>query len=259
MNYAKYIFIFLSFSLFAQEKISVKQLSKLHYKDNNIVHIDKFGTQYSFNNSTFYSKGPKGNFEYTNLQLGNITSINAFNPLKTNLFYKDFNTVIILDNRLSEIKKIDFNSLTPFRIVSNISSANDNSIWLFNDNTQQLELFDFYTSKTKHTTLPVEGNVLDLKSNYNFCWLLTDKYIYTYNYFGSLVSKQENNGFEQIAGTNGNVVLKSNNSLFLLSKNSSKITELDLPKLLINRFFVTNETLYIYDGEMLHQYQLINE
>ena len=133
------------------------------------------------------------------------------------------------------------------------------SIWLFNDNTQQLELFDFYTSKTKHTTLPVEGNVLDLKSNYNFCWLLTDKYIYTYNYFGSLVSKQENNGFEQIAGTNGNVVLKSNNSLFLLSKNSSKITELDLPKLLINRFFVTNETLYIYDQEMLNRYQPINE
>ena len=259
MNYTKYIFIILSFSLFAQEKISVKQIAKYNFEGKNIVQIDKFGTQYSFSNNTFYSKGSKGSFEYSNLQLGDITSINAFNPLKINLFYKDFNTVVILDNRLAEIKKIDFNSLTPFRIITKISSANDNAIWIFNDNTQQLELFDFITHKTKHKTLPVDGNVLDLKSNYNFCWLLTDSYIYTYNYFGSLISKQPNSSFEQLAETNGNLVLRSNNNLFLLSKNSNQITKLDLPKLLIKRFFVTNETLYIYDGEMLHQYQLINE
>ena len=259
MNYTKYIFIILSFSLFAQEKISVKQITKHNFEGENIVQIDKFETQYSFSDNTFYSKGSKGNFEYANLQLGDITSVNTFNPLKINVFYKDFNTVTILDNRLAEIKKINFNSLAPFRIVSKVSSANDNALWVFNENTQQLELFDFITNKTKHKTLPIEGNVLDLKSNYNFCWLLTDAYIYTYNYFGSLVSKQPNNSFEQLAETNGDLILKSNNNLFILSKNSNKITKLDLPKLLIKRFFVTNETLYIYDDEMLHQYQLINK
>ena len=259
MNYAKYIFIILSLSLFAQEKIQIKQIGKSIFMGENIVQIDKFGTQYSFSNTAFYSKGSKGNFEYTNLQLGDITSANAFNPLKTNIFYKDFNTVVILDNRLSEIKRVDFNSLKPFRIISKISSANDNNIWIFNENTQQLELFDFINNKTKHTTLPIQGDVLDLESNYNFCWLLTDAFIYTYNYFGSLISKKPNNSFEQLAETNENLILKSNNSLFLLPKDGNKITELDLPKLLIKRFFVTNETLYIYDGEMLYQYQLINE
>ncbi len=259
MNYAKYIFIFIAFSLFAQEKIPVKQISKSKYIDQKTVQIDEFGTQYSFNYNTFYSKGTKGNFEYTNIQLGDITSANVFNPLKIYIFYKDFNTVVILDNRLAEIKKIDFNTLNPFRIISKISPANDNNIWIFNENTQQLELFDFINNKTKHTTLPIEGNVLDLESNYNFCWLLTDTFIYTYNYFGSLISKQANNGFEQLRETNGNLILKSNNSLFFLSKKANEITELDLPKLLIKRFFVTNETLYIYDDEFLHQYQLINE
>ena len=43
------------------------------------------------------------------MQLGEISSIDAFNALKTTVFYRDFNTVIILDNRLSEIMKIDFN------------------------------------------------------------------------------------------------------------------------------------------------------
>ena len=259
MKYIKFILLLIPFTFFGQQNILTKFISKQVLKVDTFVDIDRFNTQYSFNNTTFYSKGSKGNFEYSNLQLGEITSVNTFNPLKINLFYKDFNTVVILDNRLAEIKKIDFNTLNPFRIISKISPANDNNIWIFNENTQQLELFDFINNKTKHTTLPIKGNVLDLESNYNFCWLLTDTFIYTYNYFGSLISKQANNGFEQLRETNGNLILKSNNSLFFLSKKANEITELDLPKLLIKRFFVTNETLYIYDDEFLHQYQLINE
>jgi hypothetical protein len=32
----------------------------------------------------------------------------------------------------------------------------------------------------------------------------------------------------------------------------------NLPKILVKQFFVTNQTLYIYDEEFLHHYQLIN-
>ncbi|TJY36950.1 hypothetical protein [Pontimicrobium aquaticum] len=259
MKYVRYISILISFTLFGQQNISTKLISKQTLDDSTLISIDKFNTHYNLNNTTLFLKGSKGRFEYTNLQLGDITSANTFNPLKINLFYKSFNTVIILDNRLSDIKKIDFNLLSPLRIVSKVSSANDNSIWIFNSNTQQLELFNFITNKTKHITLPTEGNILDLKSNYNFCWLLTDAFIYTYNYFGSLVSKLPNNGFEELAESNGNIILKRGNNLFYLNRDSKKTLPISLPNLLINRFFVTDETLYIYNGEMLHQYQLIND
>ena len=33
---------------------------------------------------------------------------------------------------------------------------------------------------------------------------------------------------------------------------------LDLSKILVKQFFVTNQTLYIYDEEYLHHYQLLN-
>ena len=259
MKYIKYILIIISFTLFGQQNISTKLISKQKLNIDILVGIDKFNTQYNFTNTTFYSEGNKGNFEYTNLQLGDITSANIFNPLKINLFYKDFNAVIILDNRLSEIKKIDFNSLEPFRMISKVSSANDNSIWIFNDNTQQLELFDFITNKTKYKTLPINGDVYDLKSNYNTCWLLTKEYLYVYNYFGSLLNKMKNNGYTSIAKSHGSIVLKKNNALFYLKNNTENVIPISLPNLLINRFFVTDETLYIYDGEMLHQYQLIND
>jgi hypothetical protein len=213
---------------------------------------------YYFNNDTLFANGAFGNLEYSNLQLGNISSVNAFNPLRICLFYDDFNSVIILDNRLAEIKKIDFNVLKPFRDISHISVAYDNDLWLYNINTQQLELFNYKTNKTKLKTLPLEGNVLSMTSNYNYCWLLTSEFIYKYSYFGTLLYKERNNGYEAIKTDGNTIYLLKNNTLFYRLNSQDDYIEIDIPELLIKQFFVTNETLYIYDGKNLNQYQLKN-
>jgi len=185
-----------------------------------------------------------------------MTSVDAYNPLKINIFYRDFNTAVVLDNRLAEITRIDFNALTPFRNATHISTGNDNTIWLFNQDMQQLEVYDYKNNFTRFVTLPIQGEVINLVSNYNFCWALTKDYIYTYSYFGSLVSKTENEGYTQISENNENLILLKDNTLFLRVKKEVEIQPLKLPELLIKQFFVTGETLYIYDDEYLHQYQL---
>ena len=121
---------------------------------------------------------------------------------------------------------------------------------------QQLELYDYKNNSTRAQSLPIQSNVLDLKSNYNYCWLLTNDYIYKYNYFGSLVSKTKNNGFTAITENNGTVFLKKENTLFRLQKESNNIVPINISNLLINQFFVTNETLYIYDSKNLFEYQI---
>jgi hypothetical protein len=190
------------------------------------------------------------------VQLGFISSADVFNPLKINLFYKNFNTALILDNRLAEIYKIDFNTKQPYKNVTHISTGSDNTVWIFNQDSQQLELYDYKLDKVRATTLPIQSNVLDMSSNYNYCWLLTETYLYTYNYFGSVISKLKNNGFTALTQDNGNVIVKSGNKLFYIAKDSDILIPIKLPELLINRFLLTNETLYIYDNEMLHQFQL---
>jgi len=44
--------------------------------------------------------------------------------------------------------------------------------------------------------------------------------------------------------------------LFFMRRNQDKISSINTPNLLINQFFVTNETLYIYNSETLQQFQL---
>lgn len=256
MKYIINILFLSTISICAQEPIEATFIKIIDLKHEKIISFDNFGTPYFLKNNTLYTKNTPNNLTYNNLQLGELSSVNTFNPLKINLFYKDFNTVIILDNRLAEIYKVDFNTLTPYLNVSFISTGNDNTIWIFNQDLQRLELFDYKSRTTRAHTVPIQSTILDLKSNFNYCWLLTEKYIYVYNYFGRLIRKIENSGYSSLAQHNENLILKKDNSLYYLNKNEDEVTQIKTPNLLIEAFFVTNETLYIYNNENLQQFQL---
>jgi len=252
-----FLFVILfSASIFAQEFIETSFIEDQPLTVDTLVFIDNFETTYTITNNVFHKTNALKTISYNNIQLGNITSANAFNPLKINLFYKDFNTVIILDNRLAEIFKIDFNRLEPFRNISHCSTGNDNTIWIFNQNTQQLEVFDYKLNKTRNKSLPIQEEVVSMASNYNYCWLLTKNNLYKYNYFGILQNKIKNSGFTNMVETNGNIILKKGNSLFYLNKEKNLPIPIKSPNLLINQFLVTNETLYIYNDETLQKFQL---
>ncbi len=246
----------MSYSISSQEIIEPVFIKKTPLNVETLVAIDNFNTQYYINNNVFYKKNANKTITYNNLQLGHLESANTFNPLKINLFYKDFNTVIILDNRLAEIFKVDFNTISEYKNVSHVSTGYDNTIWVFNQDTQQLELYNYKQNKTRVQTLPVQSIVLDIISNYNTCWLLTKKYLYVYNYFGSLLKKIENNGFTALSQSNNNVILKKDNTLFYLKKNAEKPIPISTSNLLNKQFFVTNETLYIYNNETIYEYQI---
>ncbi len=246
--------IFITTVGFSQSELDFELIDRSSLDVDRLIEIDNFKTIYYLKDNILYKKGSGAEINYSNVQLGQISSVDILNPLKMNLFYSELNTVVILDNRLAEITKVDFNTVSPFRLVSHVSSGNDNNIWIFNQNTNQLELFDFINRKTKVTTLPLQGEVIDICSNFYGCWVLTSDYIYGYNYIGSLMYKEANSGFTQIEEQNENFLLLKENSLFYLPKDQKEISSISLPELLISRFFVTDETLYLYDGEILHQY-----
>jgi len=252
-----YITIFWVFTFTSVAQIKAIKKEAVPFEAKQLFGIDNFETlYYASDDGTFHKKTKDTIVTYTNFQLGEITTANAFNPLKINLFYKDFNTVVILDNRLAEVFKIDFNTTQPYKNVSFVSTGADNTLWIFNQDFQQLELFDYKSNKVRLRTVPIQSKILDLKSDYNFCFLLTEDYLYIYNYFGSLLRKFENTGYESLAFSKANLVLKKEQALFLLQKNAAEILPIEESPMLINQFLVTDETLYIYHNKMLQSYQL---
>ncbi len=254
----KYLFYLVTMICFGQTKPTIETtfISKTLSIDKSLKSIDNLNATYYVLDNSLIKKTKDVEINYNNFQLGKIESVNTFNPLKINAFFKDFNTVIILDNRLTEIYKIDFNANKYYKNISHISTGYDNTLWVFNYDTQQLELIDYKANTTKTSSLPLVGEVLDITSNYNYCWLLTDKYLYKFNYFGINIFKLKNSGFNSIDNLNENLIIQKDDKLFYLKNNSSDPIEIRLPKLLINDFFVNNETLYIYDNEFLYKYQL---
>ena len=75
---------------------------------------------------------------------------------------------------------------------------------------------------------------------------------------GSLISKLSHEGFTDLKLWNGILFLLKENMIYYKQKNSDTFLILNLPKVLVKQFFVTNQTLYIYDEEFLHHYQLLN-
>ena len=260
ITYMRILFFFLliyGHFMFSQNESLLIVKDSLTLKAVKLHGIDGYGNlYYTAQNNSFTKKTNKDQLTYSNFQLGELTSANPFNPLKINVFYRDFNTIILLDNRLAEIIRLDFNQIQPFRNLSNVSTGYDSTLWLFNQDTQQLELFDYSTLKTKLKTIPVQSQVLDLKSDYNYCYMLTERFLYIYNYFGSLIKKIENKGYQELNFSKGLILLRNNNDLYIYDESLNLIKPLKIPNLLIKQFLVTDETLYIYDDENLRRYQL---
>ena len=250
------LLILVTFSCFSQEEITVALLQKDSLNADTFVAKDNFDATYFTKNNALKKATVKDTINYSNFQLGQMTSVNAFNPLKINVFYSDFNTIIILDNRLAEVAKIDFNTTENYKNISHITTGFDNTIWVFNQDYQYLELYDYQTKKTRYKTIPVSSKVLDVTSNYNYCWLLTEKHLYCYNYFGSVVYKLPNNGFTKLQATKEDLIITSENGLIYYDSKNKKQKAIVLPKMLINQFFVTNQILYIYTLKTLYKYQL---
>ncbi|QDO92873.1 hypothetical protein FNB79_02410 [Formosa sediminum] len=257
MKFTLYLLFFSSLILHSQTAIKTTLIQKQPLQVSTFIDTDGIETLYYLNNNTLTKQTASQTLQYSNLQLGHIHKVNTFNPLRLNVFYKNFNTVMILDNRLAEIYKIDFNTITPYRNPTYISTGYDTTLWVFNENTQQLELFDYKTNTLRASSSPINSEVLDMVSNYNWCWLLTSEFLYKFNYVGSLVQKIKNEGFTDIKESNENLILKKNNSLFYLKKGTKIFNKINLSDLLIKQFLLTNQTLYIYDLKNLNQFHLI--
>ena len=258
MKQPTYCLLLFSCWIFGQTTLSAKLIESTPFEWGRFAGVDQFESLYYLKSKALFKENSQGSQSYSDLSKGAITAVSTFNMLKLALLFKDFNSVILLDNRLAELATIEFNSINPLRTVSHISYGNDKTFWLFDSNTLQLELFNYNLSRSLVKTAPLKSEILALDSDYNYCWVLLKEELQCYNYMGSLITKLPNQGFTDLKLWNGILFLNKENSIYYKPKESAVFLILDLSKILVKQFFVINQTLYIYDEEFLHHYQLLN-
>ncbi|MAZ27913.1 MAG: hypothetical protein CL868_12665 [Cytophagaceae bacterium] len=206
--------------------------------------------------SLYYIEGPilhktdrHASMQYSDVQLGDITTVDILNPLRITLFYAEFNTVVILDNTLNEITRIDFNQPEHFRNVSHARTASDRKLWIFNIDLQQLELFDYRSNTVTQTFSPQGNTAIEMTSDFNNCWILTDAMLYHYNRYGSLISREPITTIHDIQVIDEVIWAIKDDKLVARLKNSTAWTVIKDNFKATNGFYLNGGNLYIYaDG-----------
>lgn len=239
-----------------QEKILATLSDSLPIKNQYFIHQDEFENDYFLKENVLIKKTAVKTYQYQNVQLGYLKSVDLLNPFEITLFYPNFNIVVQLDNTLNEINRVDFNALVNFKSVLFAQTAIDKQLWIFDENTQFLELFDFQNNTTIVSSQPIPNKPIAMVGNYNFCWLLTKEKLYQYNTYGSLLKTYPNQGWTTLVALNNKVLAFNLNGAYLMSENQQTQILFSPLKQPIEQLQLLDDNLYLYSKGKRYTYRL---
>lgn len=263
MTAKKILFIliinFLCFSLQSQEVIPAVKQSDTQLTCDIFLGFDNQKSIYSLKNNILTKNSDGITYQYNNLSLGKITNVDFQNPLQIVIFYKNFNTVVLLDNQLNEIKKIDFNLQSTPVTIEAVSLSSQNQIWIYDSISSKIGLYNVNTDTFKWISTMLENPILYYESDYtHFYWTDINLNLYRISIYGTIEKLGILPKFDVIQLTkNGNSIYKIDDELYyydLTSKSSSKIA---IDEKIISKFFFRDGILSIFTQNEITNYKII--
>jgi hypothetical protein len=255
-----YLFVlFYTVLLSAQDKKwSLTNRDTIAFHADDYIGFDSFRAQYYIKNNVFIKKTETQIWQYKNLSFGKISNVDIQNPLNIVLFYEDFNTVILLDNQLNETQRINF-SESPIPILATATGlAFGNRLWIYNNLSQQIGLFDFLKSEYKIITTPFNGAIVYYSSDYNtFQWIDEEQNWYECSIFGKvrLLGKVPEFDAVQVI-SNSDLIFRKGNALFNYTLNGNKTTLIEFDKKTFEKFYYKDQILSIFTVEGITNYKI---
>lgn len=241
---------------FSAQAISPVLLQQQELLAETFVGADKYGNLYTTTQRVFYKISEKKTFQFSDLQLGPISSVDLINPLRITVFYDQFNTAVILDNTLNEITRIDFNQNGDFKNISHARTASDRRLWIFNVDLQQLELYDYQSKRVVAISPPFSDTATAMTSNFNTCYVFTRNGLKVFNNYGSLLKTVPVSEVSQAFLNKETLLVQQDKKILLLPEGVLDFKDVNLVEKQFKQLFYANEILYIYDGAFLRTYTL---
>jgi len=247
-------------TVFGQDKkIVAIKIDTIHLQATTFNGYDSFGAYYYKYGTVFKKKFKSKTWEYKNDALGKITCVNIQNPLKIILFYENFNSVVLLDNQLNEIQKINFSEKQTPILASAIGLASGNRLWVYNGLTQQIGLYDYLKSDFINLTLPFPEKINYYYSDFNtFHWINTSNNWYRCDVYGKVTFVKKISDYEQIQFVSTtDFIYKKNNSLLYYTLNGDITTLIDFDEKTFESFSYKDQILSIFTKHGITNYKIL--
>jgi hypothetical protein len=197
------------------------------------------------------------------LKYGKLYSMDATNPLKLLLYYKNFSTIVMLDRSLNLLNSINLREHNIFKVKA-VASAYDNNTWLFDEGDNKLKktdengavLVETVDFSTIFDTVPSPAKIIDQAG---LVYLYDpNKGFYIFDYYGTL-----KNNIPFLHWSNIEVIGKtmygfSDTSLFQYQSGYLDLKEYKLPTSFKNAVQVKagNNKVYILKEQGLEIYAI---
>ncbi|WP_421752324.1 hypothetical protein [Croceimicrobium sp.] len=250
-----------------------QELERLHSiqlkAQADFIEVDQFGSIYLVLDNELRKLNNKGEYQasYSDPLQGSISDVDLLNPMNPIVYFQNSNELRILDNRLNQSREL--NLAYTFNDPSSIAAAAENSIWLYDQNADQMIRYSFVENRILNRSPIIsqilnddQAEVLSFKAGFDQLvvhikqaekesFLLFDAQgsfqkklalsasLSSYSYFNQKLS-----------------VLLSNGLLRIYNLNFQNHWDLICPVESARQVFYFHPQLYLYDGDKLHQYRV---
>jgi hypothetical protein len=225
---------------------------------DTFVGYDALGAYYTINNNVLSKQMGEQKWQYKNPQLGKIAKVDLQNPLKIVLFYQDFNTVIIVDNQLNETTKINLSDSSIPIVAIGIGLASGNRLWIYNNLTLKVGLYDYSKRELKTLTVPFTNNVTSYSSDFNFFqWADEQRNVFQCDVYGKIKSLGILPYYDEIQWTSDTMLIYRNaNDLFTYSLLEKKSALIEIEEKTFKNFTYKDQILSIFTDQGITNYKI---
>ena len=181
----------------AQDDSLFRFLKKLEYPISSFT-VDNLGELYIINTDNqlkkYNEKGDSVGVFNQVTKYGKLSYVEAQNPWKAILFYKNYSTIVLLDKYLNVLTGINLRKQNIFQVKA-VTTSYDNNIWLFDEQDNKLKkiddggnnLFETVDFRLLFDSVPTPQKIIDSDG---FVYLYDpERGLYIFDYYGSFKNK----------------------------------------------------------------------
>ena len=238
--------------------IPVKFLSNTKIPPQRYIGTDAFGWEYTIADNEFRKAKDGKILKYKNVGLGEIYRADLQSPLQLVLFYRRFNTVVLLDNQLNQTAIINFSELPVGVIAEAVGLASQNRLWLYDVTTQQIGLYDPVRNNFRSLTPPFNDGIKYYQSDYNyFYWIDNTGKCFELNLFGKVRPLGTLPAFDAAQFiTPAMLLYTKDNSLYLYNLATNEQKHIDITEKSFSSFYYASQILSIFTESEIIKYNI---
>ena len=224
------------------------------------IDIDGFGNIYIITDNEIVKYNSAGILQkkFSTKRYGKIDFVDATNPLKILVYYKDFQQLLFLDNQLTESSAMISIEKLGYEQTSLVCSSSNNSFWIYDKQNNELSRFD---SELK--SLVKTGNLkrildVDIKPNFmqehnNYVYVnCPNEGILVFDIYGTFYKTIPLKKLKEFNIVNGDVFYYENKQLKQYQSKTFNTIEKQFPDTLIKTVYWQNNRFYkVYQDSLV--------